>query len=151
MRSVCKACLVLVLLYTPFSLFAQKELPKLACPFENGSGKEPKEAFSWQPKDEKIIMMSNIDTLIRSVVTGTVSNVSPTEDNSYEIVVYYKNYYFWYYGVNKPMVKKGQNVTAGQSIGTYKFGTELELRMFKDEDPMDPRDLLECKIPKAED
>ena len=151
MRSIRKISLVVLFLYGPVSLFAQKELPKLTCPFEHGSGREPKEAFSWQPRDEKIIMMSQVDTLIRSVVTGTVSNVSPTEDNSYEIVVYYKNLYFWYYGVAKPWVKKGQNVTAGQTIGTYKFGTELELRMFKDEEPMDPRNLLECKIPKADD
>jgi hypothetical protein len=27
----------------------------------------------------------------------------------------------------------------------YKFGTEMEFRMFKDEEPMDPREFLECK------
>ncbi|MBC7874162.1 MAG: peptidoglycan DD-metalloendopeptidase family protein [Ferruginibacter sp.] len=151
MRSISRICLVAMFIYVPVSLFAQKELPKLTCPFEHGSGREPKEAFSWQPRDEKVIMISQVDTLVRSCITGTVSNVSPTEDNSYEIVVYYKKYYFWYYGLEKPLVKKGQNVTAGQAIGTYKFGVELELRMFKDEEPMDPRDLLECKIPKADD
>jgi hypothetical protein len=30
-------------------------------------------------------------------------------------------------------------------IGTYGFGSEMEFRMFKDEEPVDPRELLECK------
>jgi hypothetical protein len=41
-------------------------------------------------------------------------------------------------------------VKAAQNIGIYTFGNELEFRMFKDEDILDPRNLLECKIPKAE-
>ena len=32
---------------------------KLLCPFENGMGREPKEAFTWDPPDKKVIMMSN--------------------------------------------------------------------------------------------
>ena len=125
--------------------------PKLVCPFEKGSGREPKEAYSWEPRDEKVIMISNVDSIVRSSINGTVSNVNTTEDNRYEIVVYYKNYYFWYYGVAKPLVKVNQNVTAGQSIGTYTRGSELEFRMYKDEQQVDPRNLLECKIPRAGD
>lgn len=138
-------------LYAPPGLFAQKDSLRLACPFEHGSGREPKEAYTWDPKDEKIIMISQVDTLIRSCINGTVSNVSTTEDGTYEIVIYYKNEYFWYYGVAKPLVKKGENVLARQSIGIYKFGTELEFRMFRNEDQVDPRNLLECKIPRAND
>ena len=58
-------------------------------------------------------MISKVDSIVRSCVNGTVSNVNPTEDGKYEIVVYYKNLYFWYYGVAKPLVKKGENVAAG--------------------------------------
>ena len=151
MKSVCNVCLVVLFLYTPVSLFAQKDSVRLACPFEHGSGREPKEAYTWEPRDEKIIMISQMDTIVRSCVTGTVSNVSSTEDGGYEIVVYFKDFYFWYYGIAKPLVKKGDNVTARQAIGTYKSGTEMEFRMFKNEDQMDPRNLLECKIPKADD
>ena len=96
-------------------------------------------------------MISTEDTIVRSSFNGTISNVNPTEDNRYEVVVYYKNYYIWYYGVAKPLVKKNQNVTAGQAIGTYTRGTELEFRMYKDEEQIDPRNLLECKIPRAGD
>lgn len=151
MRSICKACLVLAFVYIPVSLFAQKDSVRLACPFQHGSGREPKEAFTWEPKDEKIIMISQVDTIVLSSINATVSNVNTTEDGRYEIVIYYKDLYFWYYGVAKPLVKRGDNVVARQPIGTYKFGTELEFRMFRHEDQMDPRNLLECKIPRADD
>lgn len=149
MRSIGKIILFALFMYCPFTLFAQPA--KLACPFEKGSGREPKEAFSWEPRDEKVIMISRVDTLIRSALTGTVSNVSMTEDNKYEIVIYQKNYYIWYYGVTKPLVKKNQNVTVGQNIGTYTIGSELEFRMYKDEQQLDPRNLLECKVPRADE
>ena len=151
MKSICKTSLLLILLAAPVCLIAQKDSLRLACPFEHGSGREPKEAYTWEPRDEKIIMISQVDTIVRSCVNGTVSNVNTTEDNRYEIVVYYKDFYFWYYGIAKPLVKKGQNVTAGQAIGMYTLGTELELRMFRNEQQMDPRNLMECKVPRADD
>ena len=143
-----------VMLLLPVSLLAQKDKKdslRLTCPFDHGTGREPKEAFSWEPKDLKVIMISNADSIARSCINGTVSNVNPAEDGGYEIVIYYKNYYFWYYGVEKPLVKKNDNVSARQAIATYKKGSELEFRMFKDEKPLDPREMLECKIVKAND
>jgi len=68
----------------------------------------------------------------------------------YDIVIYKGDFYFWYSGVAKPLVTRGQVVKAGQTIGTYSFGTELEFRMFKDEEPMDPRNMLECKVEKGQ-
>lgn len=134
----------------------QKEEPMvLLCPFEKGSGREPKEAYTWDPPDQKVIMISQVDSLIRSCINGEVLKVSSTEDDKYDVVIAYKDYYFWYYNVAKPLVNERQGVKAGQTIGIYKFGDELEFRMFKemkDEEPkmMDPRPLLDCKIEKAE-
>ena len=151
MRVINNAFLLAIFLNASCSLFAQKDSVQLACPFEHGSGREPKEAFTWEPKDEKIIMISKVDTIVLSCINGTVSNVNVTEDGRYEIVIYYKNLYFWYYGVAKPWVKKGEKVSVRKAIGTYTFGTELEFRMFRDEEQLDPRNLLECKIPRADD
>jgi hypothetical protein len=134
----------------PFFSWAQNDSLVLKCPFEHGTGREPKEAFTWSPPDKKIIMISHVDSLIRCAYGGMVTTVGPTEDNNYEIVINFKDYYFWYYGVAKPLVKRGQTVKAGETIGLYKFGTELEFRMYKFEDMLDPRNLLECKVPKAE-
>ena len=122
---------------------------KLLCPFEQGMGREPKEAYTWDPPDKKVIMISTVDTAIRSCIDAKVLSINPTEDGRFEMVIYYKEYYFWYYGISKALVNVNQNIKAGQVIGQYKFGTEMEFRMFKDEEPMDPREFLECK-PQAE-
>ena len=119
---------------------------KLMCPFENGMGREPKEAYTWDPPDKKVIMISKVDTAIRSCIDGKVLRVNPTEDGRYEIVIYYKEYYFWYYGISKALVNVNQQIKAGQVLGNYTFGQEMEFRMFKDEELMDPREYLECKV-----
>ena len=130
------------------SVFGQKEKggqkfdKKLLCPFENGMGREPKEAFTWDPPDKKVIMISNIDTAIRSSIDARVFTINPTEDGRYEMVIYYKDYYFWYYGIKKALVNVNQNIKAGQVLGTYTKGQEMEFRMFKDEEPLDPREFL---------
>src|SRR5215510_10289705 len=77
---------------------AQADSIRLICPFENGSGREPKEAYTWDPPEKKIIMITKKDTIIRSCINATVSNVNPIEDQRFEVVIYYKDYYFWYYG-----------------------------------------------------
>ena len=124
----------------------QKFDQKLVCPFENGMGREPKEAYSWDPPDKKVIMVSKTDTAIRSCIDAKVLSINPTEDGRYEMVVYYKEWYFWYYGIKKALVNVNQSIKAGQVLGTYAFGQEMEFRMFKDEEPMDPREFLECKV-----
>ncbi len=124
----------------------QKFDKKLLCPFENGMGREPKEPFTWDPPDKKVIMISKIDTAIRSCIDAKVSSINPTEDGHYEVVIYYKDYYFWYYGITKVLVNINQLVKAGQVLGSYKPGLEMEFRMFKDEQPIDSREFLECKV-----
>ena len=142
------------LLITAVTVHAQKNKSKkdekfdkkLLCPFEKGMGREPKEAFSWDPPDQKVIMISQVDTAIRSCIDAEVLSINPTEDGRFEMVIFYKEYYFWYYGISKALVNVKQGVKAGQVLGMYKFGTEMEFRMFKDEEPMDPRSFLECKV-----
>ncbi len=136
------------------SVFGQKQKSKgdqkfdqrLLCPFENGMGREPKEAYSWDPPDKKVIMISRTDTAIRSCIDATVLSINPTEDGRFEMVVFYKEWYFWYYGIKKALVNVNQSIKGGQVLGTYSFGQEMEFRMFKDEEPMDPREFLECKV-----
>jgi hypothetical protein len=124
----------------------QKFDKKLLCPFEHGMGREPKEPFTYDPPDKKVIMISKLDTAIRSCIDAKVSSINPTEDGHYEIVIYYRDYYFWYYGMTKVLVNINQLVKAGQVLGTYKPGQEMEFRMFKDEQPIDSREFLECKV-----
>ena len=124
----------------------QKLDKRLLCPFENGMGREPKEPFSWDPPDQKVIMISKTDTAIRSCIDAKVLSINPTEDGRYELVIYYREYYFWYFGIKKALVNVNQVVKAGQVLGTYTSGQEMEFRMFKDESPRDPREYLDCKM-----
>lgn len=149
-----KILLLTGLLFIIGSVFGQKNKTrgeqkfdrKLLCPFENGMGREPKEAFSWDPPDQKVIMISKVDTAIRSCIDAKVLSINPTEDGRFEIVIYYKEWYFWYYGISKALVNVNQVIKAGQVLGNYKFGQEMEFRMYKDEEPVDPRGFLECKV-----
>jgi hypothetical protein len=124
----------------------QKFDKRLLCPFQNGMGREPKEAFSWDPPDKKVIMISKTDTAIRSCIDAKVLSINPTEDGRFEIVIFYKDWYFWYYGIKKALVNVNQVISAGQVLGTYSFGQEMEFRMFRDEEPVDPREFLECRV-----
>jgi hypothetical protein len=142
--------LLAAMIISPLYSFAQKEEKLvLLCPLKTPGGKEPKEAFIWNPPDKKVTMLSNSDSLVYSSYEGKVSNVSVTEDNRYEIVIYYKEYYMWYYGVTKPLVRVNQDLKKGDKIGTYTKNSELEFRLFKDEEPIDPREMLECRIEKS--
>jgi hypothetical protein len=141
--------LIVAMILSPLYSVAQKEEKlTLLCPLKKPGGKEPKEAFIWNPPDKKVTMVSHSDSLVYSTYEGKVSNVSVTEDNRYEIVIYYKEYYMWYYGVAKPSVRISQDVKKGDKIGTYNKDSELEFRLFKDEEPVDPREMLECRIEK---
>jgi hypothetical protein len=122
----------------------------LICPFEKGMGLEPTEPYRWDQPDMKIIMVSKTDTVVRSCMDAKVSLIQPAEDGSYELVIYYKEYYFWYTGLGKVWVKKNQNIKAGEILGIYTPGHELEFRMFNNEEPMDPRRYLQCTVPVEE-
>ena len=147
-----KILLLIGLILIIGSVFGQKSTgkselkfdKKLLCPFENGMGREPKEAFTWDPPDKKVIMISKTDTAIRSCIDAKVLSINPTEDGRFEIVIYYKEWYFWYYGISKALVNVNQQIKAGQVLGLYTIGKEMEFRMFKDEEPIDSREFLEC-------
>jgi len=126
---------------------AKKEVKfdkKLLCPFERGIDREPKEAYTWDQIDKKIILISHLDSLIRACIDSKVLSINPTEDGRYEVVIFYKEFYFWYYGINKVLVNAKQILKAGDVLGTYIKGQELEFRMYKDEEMMDPREFLQC-------
>ena len=146
--------LLLALIIGAGSVYSQKDKgkkdgkfdKKLLCPFAQGMGREPKEAYTWDPPDMKVIMISKVDSAVRCCIDAKVLSINPTEDGRYELVIYYKEYYFWYYGITKALVNINQVIKAGDVLGTYTFGQELEFRMFKDEEMMDPREFLECSV-----
>lgn len=143
--------LVCMVAYTT-GLFAQEKI-SIACPLENGMGREAKDAYYWDPPEHKVIIISQTDSVVLSGVPGDIVTVQVNEENKYEVVIFYKDHYFWYNNVTKPLVKRMQKVTAAQAIGIYTPGDELELRVYKepkkaDPEMIDPREMLECMAPE---
>jgi murein DD-endopeptidase MepM/ murein hydrolase activator NlpD len=141
--------LVLALLTGSLYSSAQKNTkippPRLICPLANAT-----EVFEKQPyslgKELKIILSSASDTTVKAGVAGTVTNVQQDEDHKYIVILEFKNYYFWYGGITKPLVREDQKIKAGDILGTLAPGGKLELHFFDFEDPIDPKKLLDCKL-----
>jgi hypothetical protein len=88
---------------------------------------------------------SKVDTVVRAVHDAQVVLVARTEDTKYDMVLQYKTYYFWYAGILNPKVKNGTRVKPGDAIGVYKPGDMVELLMYLQEEPVNPRKYLKCK------
>lgn len=141
---------LLLVVLLPIRLLSQNKTEdtlkrQLVCPFEQGYIPASKEAYNWDPSDRKVVMISRVDTLIRSCVNGIVVKVEAAEENSYDIVINVNDLYFWYHGMLKPTVRKDDKVKAGQTIGIHSSGSELEFRMFENERIIDAGKLLNCK------
>jgi hypothetical protein len=119
-------------------------LLRVSCPLN-----EAKEVFEKQPyslgKELKIILSSTSDSTVKAGVNGTVTNLQQDEDRNWIIVFNYKNYYFWYSGISKPLVREDQKIKAGDPLGILTPGGKLELHFFDFETPLDPKKYLECK------
>jgi len=126
--------------------FAQSDSLQLACPLKAGVPKMIRASDKDYQKSSEygVILTSKMDTTVLAVHDGAVVIVARTEDTKYDVVIQFRNYYFWYAGVLAPNVRQGTKVKAGDIIGTYKPGDMLELLMFQQEEPVNPRKYLKC-------
>ena len=125
---------------------AQTDSLKLICPLVNGIPKTIRASDKDYQKSSEygVILTSKIDTIVQAVHEGAVVIVARTEDTKYDVVIQYRNYYFWFAGVLTPKVRQGTRVRAGDIIGTYKPNDMLEMLMFQKEEPVNPRKYLKC-------
>ena len=125
---------------------AQTDSLKLICPLVNGTPKTIRASDKDYQKSSEygVILTSKIDTTVQAVHEGAVVIVARTEDTKYDVVIQYRNYYFWFAGVLTPKVRQGTKVRPGDIIGTYKPGDMLEMLMFQQEEPVNPRKYLKC-------
>jgi hypothetical protein len=142
-----KMVLLFLLSLVSCLLFAQADTISLVCPLENGTLRIIRASDrDYQKSSEYGVMLtSKTDTTVYAVHTAQVVLVAKTEDTKYDIVLLYKNYYFWYAGVLSPRVKVNARIKAGDIIGTFNPGDLLELLMFEREEPVNPRQFLKCK------
>ncbi|HEU4859258.1 MAG TPA: M23 family metallopeptidase [Chitinophagaceae bacterium] len=125
---------------------AQSDSLKLVCPLVNGTPRIIRASDRDYQKSSEygVILTSKSDTTIRAVHEGAVVIVTRTEDTKYDVVLQYRSFYFWFAGVLAPTVRQGAKVKAGDIIGTYKPGDILEMLMFQQEEPVNPRKFLKC-------
>jgi hypothetical protein len=130
----------------PLFAFAQKDSVWLRCPLDEAIVvPPPKNIMKFDEPDLCIGMVSVPDTVVKACITGRVSNVVQTEDEKWDVVFYYRDYYFWYTGLSKVIVKKNDNLKTGQAIGYINGGDKLELSLYKFETPLDATRFLDCK------
>jgi hypothetical protein len=150
MKSLVKACLVSILFYWPLSVHSQNANFRLICPLNDATVvPPPKNAMQLDEPDFCVVLTSIPDTIVKSVGTGRVTNTENTEENGYGVVLFSKingkEYYFWYTGLNKLLVRRNDVVKVGQPLGYITPGSKIELTMYEFETPVDPIKHLDCK------
>ncbi|HEY5967122.1 MAG TPA: M23 family metallopeptidase [Chitinophagaceae bacterium] len=141
-----RTAFLLLSFFTISLAFAQTDSLKLSCPLKTGVSKQIRASDKdYQKSSEYGVMLSSkTDTAVQAVHEASVVIVARTEDTKYDVVLQFRNYYFWYAGVLSPKVRQGSKVKTGDIIGTYKPGDMLELLMFQQEEPVNPRKYLKC-------
>jgi septal ring factor EnvC (AmiA/AmiB activator) len=136
---------LLLFSFTVSFAFAQDSL-QLTCPLKSGVPKVIRASDKDYQKSSEygVMITSKTDTLVQAVHDGAVIIVARTEDMRYDLVIQYKNYFFWYAGILVPKVRQGVRIKAGDIIGTYKPGELLEILMYQQEEPVNPRKYLKC-------
>jgi len=146
MKLLVKSCLLAALIYIPVGLYAQNDSIWLSCPLEEAMIiPPPKNMIHYEEPDMCIVLVSIPDTVVKACYDGKVTNVQQTEDGKWDVVFYYKDYYFWYSGLQKVTVRRNDNLKAGQPVGFLTPGTNMEMLMFNFETPIDPTRYLGCK------
>jgi uncharacterized protein YfaP (DUF2135 family) len=139
-------CLLTLLFCLPITLLAQKkDSLKLSCPL-NEAVEPPaeKQAYSLGVEQPKIILTSASDTTVKACINGTVTNIMRDEEGKWEVMFNNKDYYFYYSGIAKVKVVKGQKLQGGDAIGIIKPGDKIELMVYDFETPLDPKKYLNC-------
>lgn len=151
MGRMIRSCVLIALL--PSVLLAQRDSIHLACPLNEATVVlPPKNQIHYDETDYCLILASQ-DTTVKAVTNGKVTNVvTNDEDGKWEIVfcakLNNKEYYFWYSGIKKAIVKRNDVIKEGQAIGYIQAGEKMELLMYDFETPVDPSKYLDCKFLK---
>jgi Peptidase family M23 len=146
MKHLRKLCLLVFIIHVPAILLAQKDSLWLQCPLNEATVvPPPKNVIHYDEPDLCIVLVSVPDTIVKACYNGRVTNVQQTDDGKWDVVFYYKDFYFWYSGLAKVTVKRNDNLKAGQPVGFVGPGEKMEMLLFKFETPLDPVKYLDCK------
>ena len=139
-------------LLMPSILQAQKDSIRLVCPLNDATVvPPPKNAIEFDLPDLCIVLSSVPDTIVKACTSARVTNVVKNEDEGgkWEVVIFCKykdkEYYFWYTGLEKVIVRRNELLKEGQAIGFIKPSGTIELLMYDFETQVDPTKYLDCK------
>ncbi len=151
-----KIGLRLVYLFTlllPVCTLAQQDSVWLKCPLDEAVVVPPsKNAIRYDPPDLCIVLTSKPDTTVKACIESRVTNVEQNEEGTWDIVLFYRNrrtnkdYYFWYTGLNRTIVRRNDILKVGQAIGHIVPGGKMEMLMYEFETQLDPSKYLDCKV-----
>lgn len=151
MKRLVKLAFIAIILI-PYNLLAQNDSIRLVCPLNEAVlVPPPKNAIKFDPPDLCIVLASKPDTVVKSCTNARVTNVTQNEDDGgrWEVVIFCKykdkEYYFWYTGLEKVVVRRNDALKEGQPIGFIKPGGKIELLMYDFETPVDPTKYLSCE------
>jgi hypothetical protein len=82
---------------------------------------------------------------VRAPIDATISKVQRDEEGKFEIVFFHNDYWFWYSGITKSVVRPNQKIKAGDPIGYNQPGEQVEILIYDFETPVDPKKYLDCK------
>src|SRR5438046_1514877 len=121
MRRMVKLFLLLALLRVT-GVNAQSDSIRLICPLNDATiVPPPQNVIHYDEPDLCIVLQSIPDTLVKSVGNGRVTNTEFTDESKGGVVIFVKirgkDYYFWYTGMNKLLVKRNDVVKIGQPLG----------------------------------
>ena len=152
-----KIGLRLVLVYIaalllPVYLSAQGDSIRLRCPLDEAVVVPPsKNAIRYDPPDLCVVLTSIPDSIVKACIESRVTNVEQNEDGTWDIVLFYKNrrsnkdYYFWYTGLSRTLVRRNDILKIGQALGHITPGGKMEMLMYEFETQLDPSKYLDCK------
>jgi len=147
MRLLYQKYLMLVFLFVPFSLMAQKkDSLRLTCLLNDAGEPAPeKQGLDFGTKELKIVLTSPTDTLVKACTDAVISTIQKdAEDGTWEIVFYHKDYWFWLSGLTSVVVRKDQKVKSGDILGHLETGRKIELLLYDFETPIDPKKYMKC-------
>lgn len=150
MNRLVKVKLIISIILLPAMAGAQKDSIRLICPLNEATVvPPPKNQLKLDESDYCIVLTSIPDTVVKAVGLGRITNTENTEESGYGVVLFSKingkEYYFWYTGMNKLLVRRNDVIKVGQPLGYISPGSKIELTMYEFETPIDPLRFLDCK------
>src|SRR5690349_1632454 len=136
MKQLVKACLITFGLMMPVTPLAQHDRLRLICRLKDATlVPPPKNQIHFVVQALCIVLVSLPDTVVKAIGAGRITNVEYTEESGNGVVLFSringKEYYFWYTGMNKVLVRRNDAVKVGQPIGYVSPGERIELTMYE--------------------